>query len=160
MFHARSLTLLLALSTIPAFPADFEKEVYPLLKRSCFGCHGPKMQQGQLRLDAKSTFLKGGKSGVILTAGKSAESPLVKRIEGAPGMLAMPPAGQRLTPEEIAKVRAWIDDGAKWPDGFGADATSKKLHWSYIKPMKPATPAMTAWTRTPLDAFILARLEK
>jgi cytochrome c556 len=145
-----------------AYPVDFEKEVYPVLKRSCFGCHGPKMQMAQLRLDAKATFLKGGKSGAVVTPGRSAESAMVKRIEGAPGLMAMPPAGERLNAEQIALVRAWIDEGAKWPDGFGADANSKKAHWSYVKPVRPAIPQvkLPAWVRNPIDAFLLARLEK
>ncbi len=141
---------------------DFEKEVYPVLKRSCFGCHGPKMQQGQLRLDAKTTFLKGGKSGAIFAAGKSADSQMVKRIEGAPGMMAMPPAGERLSAEQIALVRKWIDEGAKWPDGVGADVNSKKLHWAYGKPVRPTIPQPNnaTWSKNQIDAFLLARLEK
>ena len=145
-----------------AYAVDFEKDVYPVLKRSCFGCHGPKIQQAQLRLDAKTTFAKGGKSGPVVTPGKSAASPLVKRIEGAPGMQAMPPAGERLSAEQIALVRAWIDEGARWPDGFGADSTSQKAHWSYIKPARPPLPRvkLSSWSRNPIDTFILARLEK
>ncbi len=162
MFSGCRLLSVLIFSIGLAYPVDFEKEVYPLLKRSCFGCHGPKMQQSQLRLDAKSSFLKGGKSGAVLTPGKSAESALVKRIEGAPGMMAMPPAGERLNAQQIALVRAWIDEGAKWPDGFGADPNSQNKHWSYIKPVRPALPQvkMSSWVRNPVDAFLLARLEK
>ena len=156
------LSICLATSIGLAYPVDFEKDVYPILKRSCFGCHGPKLQQSQLRLDAKAYFMKGGKSGAVLTPGRSAESALIKRIEGAPGMMAMPPAGERLSAQQIALVRAWIDEGAKWPDGFGADPVSKKVHWAYVKPARAPLPQakQSSWTRNPIDAFILARLEK
>ena len=75
------------------------------------------------------------------------------------------PLGQaRLTPEQIGILRAWIDQGAKWPDGAEAAApkTPAKLsHWSFQPIRKPAAPVVlnAGWIRNPVDAFILARLE-
>src|SRR5579863_4625625 len=99
---------------------DFATEIAPIFKTHCYACHGSRTQMSGLRLDDGTAALKGGNSGAVILAGRSAESPLVLRISGAPGITAMPPAGPRLTPEQIGLIRAWIDQGAVWP---GVDAT-------------------------------------
>jgi hypothetical protein len=70
----------------------------------------------------------------------------------------MPPKGGRLTGEQVALLKAWIDAGAPWPD----DAVNEKKHWAYVKPVRPELPAVTRveWVRNPIDRFALARLEQ
>src|SRR6185369_16901123 len=73
----------------------------------------------------------------------------------------MPPSGDPLTPKEVGLLRAWIDQGAEWPDD-APNGTTASQHWSF-QPVKrvPLPPVKNrAWVKNPIDAFILARLER
>jgi mono/diheme cytochrome c family protein len=141
---------------------DYAKEVYPIFEKNCFGCHGPDKQKGQLRLDAKASVLKGGVNGPPILPGKGEESLLFHRIAGLGGEDQMPPKDDKLSGEEMGLIRAWIDQGADWPDGVGVQVSQANDHWSYQAPVRPDLPRVTLanWTRNPIDYFILARLEK
>jgi mono/diheme cytochrome c family protein len=95
---------------------DFEKDIKPVLKKSCFDCHGPYMQLGNFRLDLRDPALKGGEKGIAIVPGKSAESPLIHYVARLVKTMEMPPEDNNdvLTKEQIALLRAWIDQGAKW----------------------------------------------
>src|SRR5687767_2308832 len=96
---------------------QFEREVRPILAEHCFECHGPDKQKGGLRLDQKSGMLNGGDSEQpAVVAGKAGESQLIKRASSSDPEEAMPPKGSRLTPEQIARLKRWIDNGAHWPE--------------------------------------------
>lgn len=99
---------------VPA-KVDFAKDVLPLFRQSCVGCHGPSVQQGTLRLDRKSSAMKPFSRRV--SAGSSQNSLLYHRISGTEYGQQMPPTGA-LRPEQIAVVQAWIDQGADWPDAL------------------------------------------
>jgi len=133
-------------------PVDFAREVQPLFARHCYSCHGPEKQKGQLRLDRKADALKGGDSHAPdILPGKSAESPLIRFVAGLDKDLLMPPKGERLSAEQISLLRAWIDQGAKWPeDGSGAAAK----HWAWQPVVRPAVPEIG----NPIDAFLTAKL--
>jgi hypothetical protein len=146
---------------------DFKKEIEPIFAESCYACHGPKKAAGQLRLDAKAPAFKGGLSGPVIVPGKGKESLLYTRIhsKGPGGEPQMPMGGDPLPTEKIELIRRWIDEGANWPEAAGAAAASKteiQKHWAYVKPQQPAPPQPkdAAWVRNPIDAFLLARLEK
>lgn len=131
---------------------DFNREIRPILADTCFACHGPDEQQrkAKLRLDTKDgAFAKAG----IIVAGNSAESRLIKRITSKDPNSVMPPvaSGHKLTDRQVELLKNWIDEGAQWNE-----------HWSFIAPKRPELPAVTnkAWVKNPIDAFILARLEK
>lgn len=109
----------------PASTAEavFEKDIKPLLEKSCFPCHGTTRPKARFRVDSREALLKGGESrqGAIVP-GNSAESPLVHNIAGLVKEMEMPPLDKRdkypaLTPHEIALVRGWIDQGARWNEG-------------------------------------------
>lgn len=145
-----------------AGPVDFERDIAPLLTARCQKCHGPEDQQGGLRLHRGADALAGGDSGPAIVPGRSAESRLVHYVSGLDDVL-MPPEGegQRLTPEEIGRLRAWIDAGAVWP--ASADRPGARSdHWAYQRPARPEPPAVkgTSWPRTEIDRFVLARLEQ
>lgn len=98
----------------------YEKNIKPLLEKSCFKCHGPDRQRGKLRLDSLAAALKGGKSSKDVVAGKSAESNLIFAVAhiGDDDMKFMPPPQDKshvapLTKDQIGLLRAWIDQGAK-----------------------------------------------
>jgi mono/diheme cytochrome c family protein len=142
---------------------DFKREVEPLLTRNCITCHGPEKQRGGLRLDIKTLALAGGDSGKVLLPGKSAESLLIQLVAGIDPEKIMPPKGDRLASEEIALLRAWIDQGAEWPDDHGTIAPAVRSdHWSFQPAQRPEIPSAQnqSWVRNPIDAFVLARLER
>ena len=137
----------------------FEKEVRPLLVRHCLDCHGPKKARGGLRLDTRAGWQKGGDGGPAIKPGKPDDSLIIKAVHGKDGLKRMPPKG-KLTAREIAALTRWIKDGAIDPrDGGKVEAAS---HWSFRLLVRPAVPAVRrgTWVRQPIDAFILARLEK
>lgn len=116
---------------------------------------------GNLRLDSRKAF-EGGFSGQAIIPGKSAESLLVKMIAGQVEGKRMPMAGEPLSAEQIGLIRAWIDQGASWPEDLAESAGTERRHWAYLPPVRPKPPEVKnrAWLRNPIDAFVLARLEK
>jgi ankyrin repeat protein len=95
--------------------ADFARDVLPLFKQNCGGCHGPSQQQAGLRLDRKSSVMKAFSRRVV--PGSSENSFIYHRLTGSEFGPQMPPTGA-LRPEQIAMVKAWIDQGAEWPDSL------------------------------------------
>src|SRR5262245_18926005 len=98
-------------------PVDFERDIRPLLKESCYGCHGPTTQQGGFRFDQRSSVRK--RNG-RLQPGSSAASRLYLRLTGTELGPLMPPAGA-LSSRQISLVKEWIDQGAAWPDELAGD---------------------------------------
>ena len=144
---------------------DYQKDIQPILEKSCYGCHGAAAQMSGLRLDSRQGFLAGGTNGKIVVPGKAVDSTLYKRVAGTGGISRMPFGGQPLAPEQIELIRAWIDQGAEIPESaaaaYAAPEAAKK-HWGFVAPVRPAVPVVDhkAWVRNPIDSFILARLEK
>jgi hypothetical protein len=140
-------------SGAPGAQVDFAQHVEPVLKKSCFGCHSGGQARAQLRLDVPAGVKR------ALTPGKAADSRLVHRIEGTGGEQRMPLKGAPLSAAEIATIRSWIDQGAKLPPGAEAQKPVLDKHWSYVKPVRPATPTVKGSVANPIDAFILSKLE-
>ncbi len=138
---------------------DFVQDIQPIFTNRCARCHGADLQKSQLRLDSRTGALRGGLSGKVIVPGRSADSLLVQRLAGAIKP-RMPFEGPPLPAAEVARIRAWIDAGAPGPVE-AAEAREKK-HWAYVKPQRPEPPTVrnAAWVRNPIDAFVLARLEK
>ena len=152
---------------------DFSADVQPLLIHRCQACHGAKKQQGGLRVDTRSGLLSGGDSGAAIAPGQSAASLLIHVVAGLREDVArMPKKGEPLTADEIALLRAWIDQGALWPESTPArldpiQASSEPpraaaSHWAFQAPARPVRPVLSQreWVRNPVDEFILALLEK
>lgn len=145
----------------------FESKVRPILAEHCFACHGPKKQMGGgLRVDSRASMLKGGDSGPILVPGKPEQSPMIRAILYG-NDIKMPPK-TRLSAEAVDALTAWVKLGAPWPDAGGtataqpsAIAEAAKKHWAFQRVRKPELPAVKnqAWVRTPIDRFILTKLE-
>lgn len=136
-----------------AAPAiDFGREIRPILAKRCFACHGPDKDEGSLRLNEKDSVmgeLDSGEHGIV--PGKPDESELLRRIVSQDEDERMPPEGKPLTAEEIARIRRWISEGAKWDE-----------HWVFRAPQRHEPPPLKkqAWVANPIDAFVLAQLEK
>ncbi len=144
---------------------DFVKQIEPILRTSCISCHGSEEEEGGLRLDVKQRLFDGGDNGKVITPGDGAKSRLVHLIAGTDKEVGiMPPEGEGtpLSAEQVGLIRAWIDQGAKWPDGAFADVRRKGAdHWAFQPIKRPEVPATqkASWIRNPIDAFVLARLE-
>ena len=164
--HFIPLTVLLTfLSALGGFPAqarqapsqkaDFASVIQPLLKAHCYPCHSGTQQQGGLRLDARQFLLRGGVSGAAIVPGNSGASLLTQRICGQGGGQRMPVGFAPLTEPQIQQMRVWINAGAPWAE------SGVKKRWAYMKPTAPRLPKVknAAWTRSPIDAFVLAKLE-
>ncbi len=148
------------------FPADgkvdFLRDVQPILAQSCYECHGPEKRRGNLRLDNKQSTFDGGNSGPTVVPGKSAESPLIKRVLGQGIQKRMPVDHPPLNDEQTRILVTWIDQGATWPDSASNSGGHEEKHWAYNKPIAPPLPDVKdkSWPKTGIDNFILARLEK
>ncbi len=139
---------------------DFVRDVRPVFERACFRCHGPEKQKSEFRLDVRQTALTGGESyAPNIVPGKSADSPLIKMVAGV-GDVTMPPEGAKLSADEIGLLRAWIDQGAKWPDEVAGEVKDKADWWSF----KPLPQHGTSKTNDPpatphsIDKFIRVKL--
>ncbi len=150
------LTASLAMAGDKAAP-DFARDIYPLLQKTCFECHGEKKHKANLRLDAKVSALAGSDSGPVILLGKGATSPLYLRITTTDADERMPPKGERLTADQAALFKQWIDAGAVWPDSVGVKIVDWREWWS-LKPLtKPVVPNAA---KHPVDAFILSKLSE
>jgi ankyrin repeat protein len=102
---------------------DFAQQIKPLLERSCLACHSGEKPRGPFRVDSRSAILTGGASGeAAIVPGHSEMSPLIDHVSGKVPESEMPPRAVRerfaaLTTDEVALLRAWIDQGAEWPTG-------------------------------------------
>ncbi len=101
---------------------DFRQDVQPLIEKNCIACHGPEQQMNAFRLDRRSAAMRGGTRSVIVP-GNSSASRLYLRLVGDHFGRRMP-AGGTLAPEEIAIFKAWIDQGAQWPDELANEPVS------------------------------------
>jgi mono/diheme cytochrome c family protein len=161
-FSWRLALLLCAGTGLMSAAVDYTRDVQPILRRNCYSCHGVGMQQSGFRLDDAALALKGGYGGAAIIPGKSGESPLYLRISGAKGVPAMPPGGKSLKPEEIATLKAWIDEGAMMPAELRARSAAKapaSRHWSFQPLVRPVVPG-GAGGHNAIDKFVLARLSK
>jgi mono/diheme cytochrome c family protein len=172
-FICAALLTLTVGGNVLASPADgaefFEAKIRPLLANNCFNCHGPRTQLAGLNLSTAADFFKGGDNGPVVANGEPENSRIVQ-VVGYQGKIKMPPAG-KLSDQEIADLKSWVKMGAPWPDmPSGAAPGDKKEKYSQaghdfwaFQPVKSPPPPMVrnkAWVKTPLDPFILAKLEE
>ncbi len=176
MASPRLFTLLFCLS--PAAVAQtpeqieyFEKNVRPVLAQNCQPCHNAKAKASGLDLSSAAGFVAGGAGGALVTAGHPETSRLSKVI-GYEDSLKMPPMG-KLKPEQIESLNNWIKMGAPWPGAKEAGAVlppapkkeftaEQKAFWAFQPVRNPAPPAVkdSKWVQSPIDRFILAKLEE
>ncbi|MBC8166872.1 MAG: DUF1549 domain-containing protein, partial [Bryobacteraceae bacterium] len=146
------------LSAMPVWaagkPVSFQREVRPILAENCFQCHGPDAttRMAGLRLDLKEAALQVRKNGAAVTPGKPEASLLYQRIVAPEAGRKMPPASSHrtLTTQQISVLKQWIEESAPWQE-----------HWAFKAPVRSPLPAVrnAAWVRTPIDNFILAKIE-
>jgi len=147
----------------------FESKVRPMFADNCYSCHsaGEKIKGG-LRLDAPAKILEGGDSGPAVVAGNPDASLLIKAVRYTDPDLQMPPKGKRLSAEQISLLETWVKMGALVPRtsaaklGLTEVSVARTQHWAFQPVKKPALPPVkkSSWVRTPVDNFILAKLEE
>jgi len=159
----------------PTFTQDeydfFERDIRPVLIDNCVECHGPDLQRNGLRLDSLEAVLKGGSGGPVLTPGEPHNS-LILEVIRQDSEIKMPPSGS-LTEETQELIAHWIALGAPWPEGPALEydpdeswqrrmAQASERHWAFQPVADPPLPevAQTDWPQSPVDHFILARLEE
>ncbi|HWC00462.1 MAG TPA: DUF1549 domain-containing protein, partial [Bryobacteraceae bacterium] len=166
------LVLLILVCSSIAWSADpaefFENRVRPVLSKNCFACH-TTAHLGNLEMVSGAALRKGGNSGPAIVPGDPDKSLLIQAVSHTHPRLKMPPNGQ-LSAEEIQDLRTWIKMGAVWPESAKAApaggeyriTAEQRKFWSFQPVRKPALPEVKdkSWVRTPIDRFILARLEK
>ena len=159
--HRNSRTWSLAVFLFPivvsavAAKVDFNRDIRPIMSDTCFHCHGfdEKARKARLRLDPREEALKPAKSGAIpIVPGRPKESEVIRRVFAEDGDNRMPPAEihKELTAAQKELFRRWIAEGAEYRE-----------HWAFIKPATAKLPKVknSGWSKTPIDRFILARLE-
>jgi len=159
--------LLFASATLVAAALPtFEKDIRPILKAHCFDCHGEgEKLKGGLDLRLQRLMLKGGDDGAVIVPGNPEKSLLLKLV----GSGEMPKRDKKLTPEQVAMIRAWIATGAKTahPEpaelGKGGVITDEeRAFWSFQPIRQPKVPVTKPKdrARTPIDAFLLSAMAK
>ncbi len=154
----------------------FEKEVRPILATRCLSCHDAAKARGGLRLDSRAAVLKGGASGAAVVPGKPEESLLIEAIHYDGDVVKMPPKS-KLPDKEIEALSRWVAKGVPWgvevPSAGIAEnpklapvpgevMKQRAKFWSFQPVKNPAAPVVKdkGWPHNPVDAFLLARLEK
>jgi hypothetical protein len=161
-----ALVLLVASPVSAAEPLTFEQHVRPILKAYCLDCHGAgEKMPGGLDLRLKRFALAGGKTGPALDLKDAAKSLLIERMKSG----EMPMGEKKVPADQIAIIEKWIaggaktlrDEPAKLPPGLGITA-DERAYWFYQPLQKPTVPSFSAVdrVRTPIDAFILAKLRE
>ncbi len=146
-------------NSVPARAAPpIEHAARSILEKNCFECHGVATTS-DLNLASRARILSGGKRGPAVIPGNPRESLLLRAVRHD-GELKMPKGEEPLSAREIETLDAWIAAGAPWETR--AEPTTDASWWAFRPATKPALPAVTdsAWVRNPIDAFVLAALEK
>ncbi len=154
-----------------AAPDYFELKIRPLLATNCYACHTDSALGG-LRLDSRDAMLKGGGRGPSIVPGDPEKSILIQAVRQTDAKLKMP-MGAKLKDSEVADLVAWVKAGAVWPksatpitttktNGKYVIAPERRMFWSLQPLADPQPPAVkdARWPKSPIDKFILARLEK
>ncbi|HLJ13581.1 MAG TPA: PSD1 and planctomycete cytochrome C domain-containing protein [Bryobacteraceae bacterium] len=164
-----SCSALLAQSP-PKGAADFfETHVRPVLAKNCFACH-TAAHMGGLQLDSREHLIKGGRDGAVVVPGDPDKSVLIQAIRQTHPRYKMPPQS-KLADQEIADLTTWVKMGAVWPETPGILPSNsgkyfitaqQRKFWAFQPVQKPAVPEVhdKAWPKTPIDNFILAKLEQ
>jgi mono/diheme cytochrome c family protein len=161
-----------AAAVVPAADSGelFENKIRPLFADNCYTCHSERAEKlkGGLRLDTPELVLKGGSSGPAIIPGNPNASLLIKAVRYLDPDLQMPPKNKKLANDQVALLESWVKAGAPVPRSatnsnlLSSVAEARARHWAFQPAHKPAVPAVkhSGWVKTPVDAFVLAQLEK
>jgi mono/diheme cytochrome c family protein len=152
-----------ALPAGAADPIDFPTAIQPIFQRHCTKCHGAEEQNGGVDLrNRTSIFAEADSGNPPVVANDAAASELIKRVTATDENLRMPPEGDPLSAQQIDLLKAWVSQGASWPQAAGGDARGAddiSSHWSLQPIANPQPPEVddSSWASNPIDRFIQAR---
>ncbi len=151
--------VILATGSVCPAPAavDFSHQIVPILKEHCAECHTGDKKKGGLSMNDRASLLKGSENGEVVAPGHAADSTFVKVLLSHDPDEQMPPKGARLSAEKVAVLRAWIDEGLVWEEGF---AFKKPAYEPPLKPRRVVLPAAVDGRTNPVDCLIDAYLAK
>lgn len=142
---------------------DFDRQIAPLIAQRCLTCHSGDEPKGKMDLSSGQKAMAGGESGIVITPGSLEQSLLWEQIDSD----QMPPK-KPLSAVEKARVRSWIEGGAKWgtetidPFRYSTESRAGSDWWS-LQPLRspqPPTTTRPGWTSNPIDAFVDAKLHE
>lgn len=139
---------------------DFVNDVQPIFEAACIKCHGPLRQEGEYRLDVREVAMNGGANyAPNIIPHNAAGSPLLQFVSGKVDDMLMPAKGERLSDKQIQILKAWINQGAPWPDSANRKVEDRKDWWS-LKPLVRPNVPLHAETNHPIDAFVRKKLDE
>ena len=138
-----------------AAPTDFAHDIVPILRQRCAECHTGDKKKGGLSFNTRESLLVGGENGAVIKPGDAAGSLLLRLVTSRDPDEQMPPKGDRLPAEEVARLRAWIDDGALWTEGF---AFKKPAYEPALRPRRPQLPPVRGGRTNGIDRILDAQL--
>ena len=150
-----SIFLSLSIGFTTHAAVDFSHQIVPILREHCAECHAGEKKKGGFSFNDRKSLMEGGENGPVVIAGKSGESAMIQAILSTDPDDQMPPKGKRVPPEQIAQLRAWIDSGLAWEEGF---AFKKPAYEPPLKPRSPALPAAVDGRTHPIDRILDAYL--
>src|SRR3954451_13852136 len=118
MIAAAIGTLAICNAAQAAETIDFAHEIVPILRTHCGQCHTGDKKKGGYSMNTRAALIAGGESGAAVVPGKSDKSELLRRVLSRDKDEQMPPEGPRLNDKETALLKAWIDGGLAWAEGF------------------------------------------
>ena len=161
---ARSLLLALIIPSLASGAEEsfFHEQVVPILQRRCVGCHSDSESKGEFSVESRS----GAFENDFIIPGDAANSRFIEVIVPVDGKAEMPKGKDPITPKEVAVLTKWVADGAEWPSGVSVEeAKVADFDWWSLKPLtRPDVPKAgdaKEWPiRTPIDAFVIAKLKE
>lgn len=152
------MILVVVMSAVTVEAVDFSHDIVPILREHCAACHTGDKKKGGFSMNSRGDLMAGGENGKTVVPGKSVESALIKAILSTDSDEQMPPPDAKQKPvpaEKVALLKAWIDDGVKWEDGF---TFKKPAYEPPLKPRQVALPAANGSRTNPLDRILDAYL--
>ncbi|GAB5559755.1 MAG: hypothetical protein SynsKO_14020 [Synoicihabitans sp.] len=134
------------------YPVDFARDIQPIFEESCTQCHAHGKSKGVFSLETRDDFIYGGDNGTAAEVGRSAESLVVAMISGLKPDIIMPEKGRKLTREQVAIFRAWIDQGMVWPE----EINFFEIERSNLHPVELTDIAVPQDFTNPIDGFVNA----
>lgn len=147
--------------------AFFEEKIRPILSENCYSCHSDRegVSKGGLALDSRERIEQGGNTGPLFVVGAPDESLLVQAVRYDDESLQMPPKGKKLSRRDVGLLETWVTMGAPHPRSTEPMVTAAlrtaREHWAFQPIQNPKLPPVSNrdWVKTPIDAFILSKLE-
>jgi len=133
-----------------ARPVDFARDIQPILQRICVRCHARGRVRGGFSIETRERFLAGGDSGPAVIPGNSGASELIRLVTSRDPEVMMPRKGSRLTDEQVALLRAWIDQGLPWDPAI----TFAKIPPRNLTPRRPDLPPPDGELQHPIDRLL------